>query len=93
LPQTLYSAEGEPVASSESAAAPTLTEREREILMGAREGKSNQEIGLSLGISALTVKNHIQKILRKLGAHNRAHAVALAMSHDLFSRRAGSSRS
>lgn len=67
-------------------ASPTqsLTDREREILMGAREGKSNQEIGLSLGISALTVKNHIQKILRKLGAHNRAHAVALAMTQDLF---------
>ena len=69
------------------AAAPSplpLTEREREILLGAREGKSNLQIGEALGISALTVKNHIQKILRKLGARNRAHAVALAMAQDLF---------
>lgn len=61
-----------------------MTEREREILRCAREGKSNLEIGVALDISALTVKNHIQKILRKLGANNRAHAVALAMSHGLL---------
>lgn len=60
-----------------------LTEREREILRWAREGKSNLEIGAVLDISALTVKNHIQKILRKLGASNRAQAVALAMSQGL----------
>lgn len=60
-----------------------LTEREREILRWAREGKSNLEIGAALDISALTVKNHIQKILRKLGASNRAQAVALAMSQGL----------
>jgi DNA-binding CsgD family transcriptional regulator len=41
---------------------------------------SNQQIGVKLGISALTVKNHVQKILRKLGASNRAQAVAIAMS-------------
>ena len=64
--------------------AATLTEREREILRWAREGKSNLEIGTALDISALTVKNHIQKILRKLGASNRAHAVALAMSQGLL---------
>jgi len=64
-----------------------LTEREREILLGAREGKSNLQIGEALGISSLTVKNHIQKILRKLGARNRAHAVALAMAQDLFAGR------
>jgi len=56
-----------------------ITPREAQILASVREGKSNQEIGEALGISALTVKNHIQKILRKLGASNRAHAVAIAM--------------
>ncbi len=61
-----------------------MTEREREILRCARDGKSNLEIGTALDISALTVKNHIQKILRKLGANNRAHAVALAMSQGLL---------
>jgi len=60
-----------------------ITARERQVLQGVREGQSNQQIGESLGISALTVKNHIQKILRKLGAHNRAQAVAMTMSMSL----------
>jgi transcriptional regulator EpsA len=57
-----------------------ITEREREILIWVRDGLSNQQISEKLGISALTVKNHVQKILRKLGAANRAQAVAKAMS-------------
>jgi transcriptional regulator EpsA len=59
--------------------APVVTAREAQILRWVREGKSNLEIGELLGISALTVKNHIQKVLRKLGASNRAHAVTLAV--------------
>lgn len=64
-----------------AAAGPSMkiTPREAQILCWVRDGKNNHEIGLTLGISALTVKNHVQKILRKLGASNRAHAVALAM--------------
>ncbi|CAM4128041.1 helix-turn-helix transcriptional regulator [Roseateles saccharophilus] len=61
-----------------------VTQREREILTWLREGKSNQQIAEQLGISALTVKNHVQKILRKLGAANRAQAVAQAMSLQLL---------
>ncbi len=57
-----------------------ITERETEILRYVQMGKSNAEIGHMLSISPLTVKNHIQKILRKLGANNRAHAVAKAMA-------------
>jgi transcriptional regulator EpsA len=57
-----------------------LSQRERQILAQVREGKSNLQIGEQLGISALTVKNHIQKILRKLGASNRAQAVSRAIS-------------
>jgi transcriptional regulator EpsA len=66
--------------------APTrgITERERQILLWVRDGRSNQQIGEVLGISPLTVKNHIQKILRKLGAANRAQAVAQAMQHGLL---------
>lgn len=63
-----------------------VTQREREILGWLREGKSNQQIADELGISALTVKNHVQKILRKLGAANRAQAVAQAMSLQLLER-------
>ena len=65
-----------------------ITDRERQILSWLREGHSNPQIGETLGISALTVKNHVQKILRKLGATNRAQAVARAMSMDLLARSA-----
>lgn len=61
-----------------------ITERERQILSWLREGRSNPQIGETLGISALTVKNHVQKILRKLGAANRAQAVAIAISLNLL---------
>jgi len=64
----------------------TITGRELQILAWLREGKSNQEIGEVLDISALTVKNHVQKILRKLNAANRAQAVARAMSMNLLER-------
>jgi transcriptional regulator EpsA len=56
-----------------------LSEREVEILHWVREGKSNYEIGMVLSISPLTVKNHIQRILKKLQASNRTQAVAKAM--------------
>ena len=63
----------------------TVTEREVEILRWIREGKSNMEIGMILSISPLTVKNHVQKILRKLNATNRAQAVSKAISLRLLS--------
>jgi transcriptional regulator EpsA len=62
-----------------------VTEREIEILRWVREGKSNQEIGMILSISPLTVKNHVQKILRKLQASNRAQAVSKAIALRLLS--------
>jgi transcriptional regulator EpsA len=61
-----------------------ITVREREILLWVRDGKSNLEIGAQLEISPLTVKNHVQKILRKLGAANRTEAVARAISESLI---------
>ena len=61
-----------------------ITEREREILLWVRDGLSNQQISEKLGISALTVKNHVQKILRKHGDANRAQAVAKAMTMNAF---------
>jgi transcriptional regulator EpsA len=66
-----------------------ITERESEVLGWVRDGMSNQQIAVRLGISPLTVKNHMQKLLRKLGAGNRAQAVALALSQNLLSRQAG----
>lgn len=53
-----------------------LSARETEIVGWLRAGKSNDEMGKILGISALTVKNHLQRIYRMLGVSNRAHALA-----------------
>jgi len=61
-------------------AAELLTVREKEILKWIHLGKSNSEIGMILGISPLTVKNHVQKILRKLNVRNRTQAVGRALA-------------
>jgi len=62
------------------AVAGLLTPREIEILKWLYHGKSNIEIGLILTISPLTVKNHVQKILRKLDVLNRTQAVGKALA-------------
>jgi len=63
-----------------------LTAREVEVLNWVEKGKSNGEIAQILKISPLTVKNHMQKILRKLNVQNRAQAVAKGISLQLTSR-------
>jgi transcriptional regulator EpsA len=62
-----------------------LTTREQEILRWIHLGKSNIEIGTILGISPLTVKNHVQKILRKLNVQNRAQAVGRGLALRILS--------
>lgn len=54
----------------------SLSAREQEIIKWMTAGKTNAEIAGVLGISAFTVKNHAQRIFRKLGATNRTEAVA-----------------
>jgi transcriptional regulator EpsA len=56
-----------------------LTVRELDILKWIYLGKSNYEIGAILKISPLTVKNHVQKILRKLNVVNRTQAIGKAL--------------
>lgn len=82
-------ARSQPVAARSGYSSASISEREEQVLGWVREGMSNQEIGVQLGISPLTVKNHVQKILRKLGASNRAQAVARAMSMNLLLRPSG----
>jgi DNA-binding NarL/FixJ family response regulator len=55
-----------------------LTARQSEILDCLREGLSNKEIGLRLGLSEKTVKAHVTGVLRGLGAATRGEAVRLA---------------
>ena len=52
-----------------------LTDREAEILKWVALGKTNPEIGSILEISAFTVKNHMQRVFKKLDVTNRAQAV------------------
>ncbi|GAA4688588.1 helix-turn-helix transcriptional regulator [Phytohabitans rumicis] len=54
----------------------SLTERELQVLRGMADGKSNAEIGRELFVSEDTVKTHARRLFRKLGARDRAHAVA-----------------
>lgn len=53
----------------------SLSGRELEIMHWVRSGKTNPEIGQILGISPLTVRNHLQRVFRKLEVMNRAQAV------------------
>jgi transcriptional regulator EpsA len=57
-----------------------LTSRQCEILEWIYRGKNNSDIASILNISALTVKNHVQRILRKLKVMNRAQAVGKALA-------------
>jgi len=62
-----------------------LTERELQVLRGMSDGKSNAEIGRELFVSEDTVKTHARRLFRKLGARDRAHAVASAFRAGLVS--------
>jgi DNA-binding CsgD family transcriptional regulator len=54
-----------------------LSAREIEVLQWVAKGKSNQQIADLLYLSPFTVKNHIQNILKRMGAKNRVEAVSL----------------
>lgn len=58
---------------------PTITPREREIITLVARGSANKEIGAELGISEDTVKQHVSRILQKLGVKDRAQATAEAI--------------
>lgn len=61
-----------------------LSEEDREILRKAAEGATNREIGNALGRSEIAIKKRLQVIFAKLGAVDRAHAVAEAMRRGLI---------
>jgi two-component system nitrate/nitrite response regulator NarL len=63
---------------------PLLTPRELEVLGRLGEGLSNKEVARRLGISAHTVKFHLEAIFEKLGATTRADAVARGLRGGLI---------
>lgn len=64
--------------------APGLSEREREVLRLVADGLPTKQIASRLSISDRTVKFHVNSIFHKLGADNRAQAVALAAQRGLL---------
>ncbi|MBL8346246.1 MAG: response regulator transcription factor [Rubrivivax sp.] len=66
------------------AAPPTLTERQLEVLREVGRGLSNREIAARLGVSERTVKDHLSIVFVRLGAANRAEALAQASAQGLL---------
>jgi len=61
-----------------------LTRRELEVLGGMSHGRTNAQIGAGLFLSEDTVKTHARRLFRKLGASDRAQAVAIGLRRGLI---------
>ncbi|MBF5038675.1 helix-turn-helix transcriptional regulator [Methylophilus sp. 13] len=64
-----------------------LSKREVEVLEWLLVGKTNWEIGNIMQVSPLTIKNHVQNILRKLDVENRSQAASKALKLGLIHRK------
>jgi DNA-binding NarL/FixJ family response regulator len=62
----------------------TLSQREIEVLRLVAAGNSNKQIGAQLSITEQTAKAHMKRIIAKLGANDRTHAVTLALSRGML---------
>jgi DNA-binding NarL/FixJ family response regulator len=69
--------------SAASSVVHLLTTREQEVLRLLARGLSQADIAMNLFISPKTVGGHIQRVLTKLGVHNRTQAVVLAHEYGL----------
>ncbi|GGT40389.1 response regulator [Streptomyces chromofuscus] len=69
---------GRPEPEPEPDVLPGLTDREREILALIGEGLTNRQIGQRLYLAEKTVKNHISRMLAKLGVERRIQAAVIA---------------
>ncbi|MDT5267530.1 MAG: hypothetical protein QOF88_6221 [Mycobacterium sp.] len=82
-----------PAIAADSALAAALSERERQVFGMLVIGASNADIADELVITVETVKTHVKRILRKIGAINRSEAIALFIDEaDKGPRRHGHSR-
>lgn len=64
--------------------APTLSDRERQVLDRVAQGERNKEIADRLGISERTVKAHLASVFNKLGVDSRAGAVSIGLQRGLI---------
>ena len=63
---------------------PELSQRKVEILTLVAKGLSNREIAEIVGVTSETVKDHVAKILKAIGASTRAEAVSTAINLGLI---------
>jgi DNA-binding NarL/FixJ family response regulator len=61
-----------------------LTRRQQQLVPLIAQGHTNKEIACELHLSEQTVKNHIHRILRRVGASDRLQVVDLTRSHGIF---------
>lgn len=78
LPPHVISGTRADVPGSEIAPALPLTDRQREALQLAIQGRANKQIARALDLSEATVKAHLSAAFRTLGVHNRTEAVFAA---------------
>ena len=72
-----------PVPQGQRGEAPSLTDREKDVLQGLVNGRSYKQVGDELGVSLDTVRSHIRSIYRKLQVHSVAEAVSRALRERL----------
>lgn len=75
---------GRPRIRAREVAPERLTTREREVLVALCGGAGTASLARMLSISTFTARSHVQNVLRKLGAHSRLEAVAIAVSMRLL---------
>lgn len=75
---------GAPGVQPDTAEGATLTARQRDVLVRLAAGETPREIASSLGVSVVTVRNHVQAAMDRLGAHTRLEAVLAATSAGLL---------
>jgi DNA-binding NarL/FixJ family response regulator len=72
------------MAMAEHSADDPLTEREVEVLRCVAAGNANKEVAAQLSIAEETVKAHMSRILSKLGANDRTHAVVIGVKRGII---------
>jgi len=71
-------------AAENGAGRPALTRRQRQILQMIADGHSTSLVARRLGLSSETVRTHTKAALARLGARDRAHAVAIGLRSALI---------
>jgi DNA-binding CsgD family transcriptional regulator len=64
---------------------PNLSKRELEVMRKISWGESMKEMADAMDISELTVKQYVKSAIKKLGAHNRSHAVSELLRRGIIS--------